>query len=98
MTACKRRQKRKTHHDSIQEIHIHLNVRNVTQSSVCSSTKRRAVSYNPAGDFSLAGNPNGVWSYGWSTTLGSAGNLDSSNTTAYSGISGLDGWLTTLAA
>ena len=49
-----------------------------------------AQSYNPAGDFSLAGNPNGVWSYGWSTTLGSAFNLDSSNTTAYSGISGLD--------
>ena len=29
--------------------------------------------YNAADDFSTAGNPNGVWSYGWSPTLG--GNL-----------------------
>jgi uncharacterized repeat protein (TIGR01451 family) len=28
--------------------------------------------YDAAGDFSLSGNPNGAWSYGWSATLGGA--------------------------
>jgi len=28
--------------------------------------------YDAAGDFSLSGNPNGAWSYGWSPTLGGA--------------------------
>jgi hypothetical protein len=46
-----------------------------------------AQSYNAAGDFSIASNPNGAWTYGWSTTLGSAFNLDSSNTTSASGTS-----------
>jgi hypothetical protein len=32
--------------------------------------------YDAAGDFSPTNNPNGVWSYGWSSTLGSAFNLD----------------------
>jgi hypothetical protein len=56
-----------------------------------------AQTYNAAENFSISSNPNGVWSYGWSTTLGSAFNLDSSNTTAYSGTSGLNGWLSSLA-
>jgi hypothetical protein len=51
-----------------------------------------AQSYSAAGDFSTAGNPNGTWSYGWSLGLGSSFVLDTSNTTAYSGL-GLDGWL-----
>jgi PEP-CTERM motif-containing protein len=55
-----------------------------------------AQSYDAAGDFSTSGNPNGVWSYGWSTTLGSAFNLDSVKTNTYSGTN-LSGWLTTLA-
>jgi len=45
-----------------------------------------------AGDFSISSNPNGVWSYGYSTTLGSALILYTSNTTSYSGL-GVDGWL-----
>src|SRR5271157_853557 len=32
--------------------------------------------YNAAADFSATSNPNGVWSYGWSSSLGSTFNLD----------------------
>jgi hypothetical protein len=35
-----------------------------------------AVIYDAAADFSLNSNPNGVWSYGYSTTLGGATTLD----------------------
>jgi hypothetical protein len=52
-----------------------------------------ALADDAAGDFSLGSNPNGVWSYGWSTTLGSVFNLDTSNTNAAFGRSGLSGWL-----
>ncbi len=31
--------------------------------------------YDPSADFSIANNPNGVWSYGWQSTLGSIFNL-----------------------
>jgi hypothetical protein len=55
-----------------------------------------ALAYSAAGDFSTSSNPNGVWSYGWSTTLGSAFNLSSSNTTSYAG-DGLGGWLSALS-
>lgn len=44
--------------------------------------------YDAAADFSPANNPNGVWSYGWSSTLGSAFNLDVAHTSG----SGLDFW------
>ena len=30
------------------------------------------MTYDAAGDFSITGNPNGAWSYGWSPTLGGA--------------------------
>jgi hypothetical protein len=46
-----------------------------------------------AGDFSSSSNPNGAWSYGWSSTLGSAFNLDTSNTTNHDGTTGLSGWM-----
>ena len=52
-----------------------------------------AQAYNAAGDFSTSSNPNGAWSYGWSSTLGSAFNLSSIATNGYAG--GLDGWLGT---
>jgi hypothetical protein len=55
-----------------------------------------AQSNNAEGDFSTGSNPNGAWSYGWTTTLGSAFNLDSVSTNTYAG-TGLGGWLTTLA-
>lgn len=51
-----------------------------------------ASAYSAAGDFSVSSNPNGVWSYGYSSTLGSAPVLYSSNTTSYGSI-GIDGWL-----
>ena len=51
-----------------------------------------ALAYDASADFSTSNDPNGVWSYGWSTTLGSAFNLDTSNTTAAYGLTGLGGW------
>jgi hypothetical protein len=48
--------------------------------------------YDAAADFSIGSNPNGAWSYGWSSTLGSAFVLSSSNTTVAYGLSGLSGW------
>jgi hypothetical protein len=52
---------------------------------------------NAAGDFSIASNPNGVWSYGWSATLGSTFHLDTNNSTAAEGQNGVDGWLSGLS-
>jgi hypothetical protein len=46
------------------------------------------VVYDAAADFSPTNNPNGVWSYGWSSTLGSPFNLDVSSTT----VDGLNFW------
>ena len=51
-----------------------------------------ASAYDVAGDFSLGSNPNGAWSYGWSTTIGSAFNLDPTNTTSAYGQNGLLAW------
>jgi len=51
-----------------------------------------AQTYSAAGNFSNSSDPNGAWSYGWSTTLGSAFTLDTSNTTAAYGLTGLGGW------
>ena len=44
--------------------------------------------YDAAADFSATTNPNGVWSYGWSLTLGSTFNLD----VATSHTDGIDAW------
>lgn len=52
-----------------------------------------ALAYDAAADYSTSSNPNGVWSYGWSTTLGSTFNLDTSNTVSAYGIMGFRGWL-----
>ena len=57
-----------------------------------------ALADDVAADFSTNSNPNGVWSYGWSTTLGSAFNLDTSNTAAAYGLNGLGGWLSNQSA
>ena len=48
----------------------------------------QALTFDAATDFSLTNNPNGVWSYGYSSTLGGVFNLypDKGN------ISGLDYW------
>jgi hypothetical protein len=47
-----------------------------------------SIVYDAAADFSPTNNPNGVWSYGWSSSLGSAFNIDVSSTT----LNGLDLW------
>lgn len=52
-----------------------------------------ASAYDAAADFSIGSNPNGVWSYGWSVSLGSTFNLDTASTNAQYGLSGLNGWL-----
>ena len=49
---------------------------------------RAGIVYDAAADFSPTNNPNGVWSYGWSSSLGSTFNLDVSSTT----VDGLDFW------
>ena len=50
-----------------------------------------AVAYNVATDFSGSSNPNGVWSYGWSTSLGENLILDTYETNSLYG--GLTAWL-----
>lgn len=55
-----------------------------------------AQTYDAAKDFSTASNPNGVWSYGWSATLG--GSFNRSPTTVSPCGNGLIGWTDTNAA
>ncbi|MBM3240937.1 PEP-CTERM sorting domain-containing protein [Candidatus Poribacteria bacterium] len=52
--------------------------------------------YNAADDFSATNNPNGVWSYGWSSSLGSAFNLYTTPTSYPNGINAWGGvpWVT----
>jgi hypothetical protein len=59
---------------------------------VAVAVPKSASAYSAAGDFSISSNPNGAWSYGWSMSLGSAFNLDTTNTANYNGL-GVDGWL-----
>jgi hypothetical protein len=47
------------------------------------------VVYDPAANFSATNNPNGVWSYGWTQSLGSAFNFD----TSFQNGSGLNFWV-----
>src|SRR5262245_42392511 len=49
--------------------------------------------YDAAADFSAADNPTGAWSYGWSSTLGSAFNLFQ---LPLRGVDGFDLWTTNL--
>jgi hypothetical protein len=46
-----------------------------------------AQTYDAAADFSIASNPNGVWSYGWSTSRGSTFNLLPQPRPAFDGVS-----------
>jgi hypothetical protein len=48
--------------------------------------------YDLAADFSLASNPNGVWSYGYETTLGSQLNLYNGAASGFDGTPGLEAW------
>ena len=51
-----------------------------------------AATYDPITDFSLAANPNGVWAYGYSTTLSDLGTNFTLMNTAVSCGTGLDCW------
>jgi hypothetical protein len=51
-----------------------------------SSNCKALTIYDAAADFSTNSNPNGVWSYGYSTTLGSAMTLYSDNADAIAGM------------
>jgi hypothetical protein len=53
-----------------------------------------ALGYDAATEFSINSNPNGVWSYGWSTNLGSAFQLYTDTTYTYSNnpTPGFDVW------
>jgi hypothetical protein len=53
--------------------------------------------YDAARDFSIAGNPNSVWSYGYSATLGGPFVLDTLSATSLFGNSNFDAWLPTNA-
>jgi hypothetical protein len=55
-----------------------------------------ALADSAAGDFSITNNPNGVWSYGYSSSLGAAFTQYSSNITSYQTF-GIDGWLTRIS-
>jgi hypothetical protein len=48
--------------------------------------------FNPAADFSPTANPNGVWSYGWSTDLGSSFMLDAVRGDTIFEVSGYHWW------
>ncbi len=47
--------------------------------------------YDAVRDFSIQSNPNGVWSYGWESTLGSTLNLDTVTDTT--SVTGMSAWL-----
>jgi hypothetical protein len=48
--------------------------------------------FDPAADFSATANPNGVWSYGWSTELGSSFMLDAVRGDTFLGTSDFHWW------
>ena len=48
--------------------------------------------YEAAADFSIASNPNGVWSYGYEQSLGSGFQLHTSSSNNGEGLSGVEEW------
>jgi hypothetical protein len=58
------------------------------QASSAQTQNSTTADYDAARDFSIISNPNGVWSYGWTSSLGSPLNLYTvTDTTSVSGIS-----------
>ena len=51
-----------------------------------------ALAFDVTADFSGTSNPNGVWSYGWSTVVGGSFILDTIHTNSIDGL-GLTGWV-----
>jgi hypothetical protein len=54
-------------------------------------TPNTVPTYDAVKDFSIQSNPNGVWSYGWESTLGSMLNLYTVTDTT--SVSGMSAWL-----
>ena len=74
-------------------VFISNRVRAIAAAMAVSLTVAHSASFDPAADFSLAGNPNGPWSYGYSQTLG--GPLILHTTSGSDG--GLDFWNTDIS-
>src|SRR5690349_8977740 len=63
------------------------------QGNLAEATDLVTADYDAVQDFSISSNPNGVWSYGWTATLGSALNLYTvTDSTTFPGLSA---WLET---
>ncbi len=60
--------------------------------AVAASTAHAGSLYDVAADFSVASNPNGVWSYGYENSLGSSLQLYDVSTSQGGGIPGLEAW------
>jgi hypothetical protein len=54
-----------------------------------------SIVYDAAADFSISGNPNVSWSYGYSSTLGGTFNPYTVSNSTFIGNSNFDGWTTT---
>jgi len=61
------------------------------QASSAQTQNATTVDYDAARDFSIVSNPNGVWSYGWTSSLGSPLNLYTVTDT--SSVPGISAWL-----
>jgi len=59
---------------------------------LCMPFVASATLYDAAADFSPTPNPSGVWAYGWSQTLGSAFNLDTTVNLSLGGVPGVVQW------
>jgi hypothetical protein len=63
----------------------------VCASAGLAQTHEPAAEYDAVRDFSITSNPNGVWSYGWEASLGSALNLYT--VTDVTSVPGISAWL-----
>jgi hypothetical protein len=60
---------------------------------ICVTEGTASIVFDAAADFSISGNPNGVWSYGYSGALGGTYNLLAGSATSLFGNSNFDAWL-----
>jgi hypothetical protein len=62
----------------------------MTQAASAQAPQWKTADYDAARDFSIQSNPNGVWSYGWESSLGSA--LDLYTVTDTTSVQGMSFW------
>ncbi len=70
-------------------------IANIQKVRGLANTVVQTTTYNAAADFSAASNPNGVWSYGWTPSLGGSFMKDSDHVDTHG--SGIDEWRGDLA-